>query len=219
MLSVGPGCLVPRPDTETLVEAVVEAVDEMRHSSHGMHADPVKPSMLCLELGTGTGAIPLAVCSERERLVWVACEISKSALLHAQTNLAAHAQLLSPRHNAIHLVRASGLGAISPMAKPHLIVSNPPYISRDILPTLEPEVSRAEPAEALDGGLDGLGFHRELVSYAAEALIPGGRLLLEIGSDQGSALRELLTGQGSLELREIRKDLAGHDRVVHALKS
>ena len=58
MLSVGPGCLVPRPDTETLVEAVVEAVDEMRHSSHGMHADPVKPSMLCLELGTGTGAIP-----------------------------------------------------------------------------------------------------------------------------------------------------------------
>ena len=211
MLSVGTGCLIPRPETESLVEAVVDAVDAMRAPAG--HADQ---PLLWLEFGTGCGAIPLAVCGEREHLLWLACDISQQALSYAARNRGAHEQLLSPRGNAIHLYRGDGFAAIASGARPHLIVSNPPYIPRAVLPHLEPEVASAEPAAALDGGCDGLSFYRDLVRDAAKMLVPGGRLLMEIGAEQGESLRVLLQGEGALELLQIRNDLGGRERVVHA---
>ena len=211
-LSVGPGCLIPRPDTETLVEVVLEAIDGFRENSG---ADS---PLICLEWGAGCGAIPLAVCGEREHLMWVACELSPQALAYARADRHNHSSLLGPRHNSLQLIRADGFSAISPQTRPHLIVSNPPYIPQEILAGLEPEVSQSEPATALDGGADGLDFHRRLVTAAGENLAPGGRLLLEIGAEQGEALRALLREQDAFELVEIRRDLGGRDRALHAVR-
>ena len=212
-LRVGPGCLIPRPDTESLVETVLEAMDGLREQG-GTARNP----LLCVELGTGSGAIPLAVCSEREQVNWVGCEISPDAMVFAQANRKAHTSLLESRHNALLLVRGDGLSAVSPAARPHIIVSNPPYIPSGLLSTLEPEVSLAEPAVALDGGRDGLDFYRELIPQARQRLAPGGRLILEIGADQGPALREIVREEPELELLEIREDLGGKERVVHATR-
>ena len=213
-LAVGPGCLIPRPDTETLVEVLLEALDELR-----AEADDAAQRLLCLELGTGTGAIPLAAAGEREHVSWVACDLSMRALAYARENRRRHAHLLAPRDNVLHLVCGAEFGAVSPRLRPHVIVSNPPYVPREVLPTLEPEVAEAEPALALDGGGDGMALHRRLVAHGAEALPPGGRLLLELGAGQGDALRELLAAHGSLQLREIRKDLGGVERVLHATQT
>ncbi|MCZ6474286.1 MAG: peptide chain release factor N(5)-glutamine methyltransferase [SAR324 cluster bacterium] len=211
-LSVGPGCLIPRADTEALVETALEALDALRG-----HCEAGQPLRL-LEFGTGSGAIPLALCAERENLLCVACDISGEALGFARANRDSHAQLLAPRQNALHLFRGDGFDALSPHWRPHLILANPPYIPSAELSTLEPEVSREEPASALDGGADGLVIYRKLLPLAARVLEPGGRLLLEFGMGQGGALRELAAAQPALELVEIRKDLAGRERVLHAVR-
>lgn len=213
MLKVGPGCLIPRQDTETLVETVLDAMDSLREQ-----AGAAPQSLLCVEVGTGSGAIPLAVCSEREHVLWLGCEFSADAMAFALANRRAHAQLLQPRHNSLFLLRGNGLSAMAPGARPHIIVSNPPYIPSSTLAALEPEVSRAEPGVALDGGFDGLNFYRELVPRGAEMLAPGGRLILEIGADQGPALREIVQAEEGLELLELRQDLGGRERVVHAIR-
>jgi release factor glutamine methyltransferase len=210
-LAVGPGCLIPRADTETLVDVALEAVAAVRRGAEG--AEPVLP---ILEWGTGCGAIPLALCAETEGLVCLACDLSAEALRWARVNLKRHAGLMGPRNNRLLLLRCKGFEAIRPDFAPQLILANPPYVPSGEIEQLEPEVARAEPRLALDGGADGLAVHRELVAYAARALGPGGRLILEIGVNQAEAVHGLVASQPSLQLVEIRRDLVGIERVVHA---
>lgn len=212
-LAIRPGCLIPRPDTETLVEAAVSAVAKRRErESEGT-------VIRILELGTGSAAIPLAVCSETHDIFWLAVEHSAAALSVALENRRLYLDMLAERRHRLHLVCADGFSALAPGFRPDLIVSNPPYIPSAMIPTLEPEVARYEPRAALDGGADGLDWHRTLSAFAAERLASGGDLLLEIGSDQAEAVTALVAAQPGLTTKEVLRDLEGRPRVVWALRA
>jgi release factor glutamine methyltransferase len=208
-LAVREGLLIPSPDTETLVEGILAAAAALRQD------EPARPLRM-LELGTGSAAIPLAVCSELEGVAWVAVELSPQAIAVAAENRRRHAALLAPRGNALHLVRADRFEAIAPAWRPHVVAGNPPYIPSATIARLMPEVSRAEPRMALDGGREGTDFQRYMLDYTARALVPGGHVLLELGSEQVPLLRAALEQFPALEPVEVRNDLAGHPRVLHA---
>jgi release factor glutamine methyltransferase len=210
-LAVGPGCLVPRPDSEALVEATLQAAAALRASGGAPEAP-----LLVLELGTGSGALPLAVCSETRAVRWIAVERSAPALAVARANRDAHPALLAPRGNALLLVRGDGFSALAPGCRPDLIVSNPPYIPSAQVAGLMPEVALAEPREALDGGPDGTDLHRYLMDFAAASLRPGGRLLMEMGPEQAPLLQALLRRHPSLAEVALHRDLARRPRVYHA---
>jgi release factor glutamine methyltransferase len=222
-LDIAPGCLIPRPDTETLVEAVLAALADLRGGAQtGGAQDGRTPgagseapgTTVVLELGPGSAAIPLAVCSEVEGLTWIAVERSREALAVARRNRVRHAALLQPRRNRLWLIEGDGFAALRADARADLIVSNPPYIPSAAIAGLMREVSQAEPRLALDAGADGLTFHRLLVAEAAARLQPQGRLLLELGHDQLAAVRGLLAGARELEEAGVRNDLGGHARVL-----
>lgn len=210
-LKVGPGCLIPRPDTETLVEATLVALREI-----GGQGDDPGAKITVAELGTGCGAIPLAVCSEVRGLTWIAVELSIAALALARENLALHRQILAPRANRVLLIRGDLLEPFSRNFRPSLVVSNPPYIPSAEIDSLEPEVSRQEPRAALDGGPDGMDVHRYLAGYAARNLPAGGQLLMEIGAAQERSAADIIAAQPALEWAPVRRDLAGRPRVVSA---
>jgi release factor glutamine methyltransferase len=207
-LAVREGILIPSPDTETLVEGILAAIAALRET------DPRRP-LAALELGTGSGAIPLAVCAEVEGVRWVSVERSPAAMAVAAENRRRHAHLLAPRGNALHLVLGDRFEAIAPGFRPQVVAGNPPYIPSGTVERLMPEV-RAEPRLALNGGPDGGDFQRYLLDYAQRALAPGGHLLFEMGSDQERRLRGELAAQPALRLVAVRPDLAGHPRVLHA---
>lgn len=211
-LDIAPGCLIPRPDTETLVEAALVAISELRAN------DPARP-LTAAELGTGSGAIPLALCAETEGLAWLGVERSRGALAVALRNAHRHAALLEPRRNRLWLVHGDGFEAVRPDPLLDLIISNPPYIPAGDIPDLMPEVARSEPALALDGGPDGLRFHRMLIGEAARLLRPGGRLVLELGHDQLGAVQGLVHGSTGLSTIHTRKDLGGHVRAIDVRRS
>ena len=225
-LDIAPGCLIPRPDTETLVEAVLVALSDLRSGAQGgsegerglAGAAPAArespEALTVLELGPGSAAIPLAVCSEAEGLTWIGVERSRDALAVARRNRARHVALLEPRRNRLWLIEGDGFAALRPDAPADLIVSNPPYIPSAAIAGLMPEVSRSEPRLALDAGADGLAFHRLLVAEAGARLRPGGRLLLELGHDQLAAVRDLVAAAPGLEEAGVRDDLGGHARVL-----
>jgi len=209
-LYVDPGVLIPSPDTETLVEGILEAVKVLRERL-GSEAE-----LNVLELGTGSGAIPLAVCSAERRIIWAGVERSTAALLVARRNRERHEALQSPRGNRLLLVLGDRFEPVNPEWRPHLVVGNPPYIPTGTIDRLMPEVSRAEPRLALDGGADGAKFQRYMMAYAAKRLEPGGRLLFEMGAEQERMLRQVLGGHPELRALPVRKDLSGHPRVLQA---
>jgi release factor glutamine methyltransferase len=162
-LDIAPGCLIPRPDTETLVEAVLDAIAEIRAANQAANAE----ALTVLELGIGSAAIPLALCSELEALTWIGVDRAPKALSVAARNVRRHAALLEPRGNRLGLVCGDGFDAVRPDLAVDLIVSNPPYILSGDIPGLMPEVAMAEPRQALDGGPDGLRFYHLLIAEAA----------------------------------------------------
>lgn len=208
-LKVNEATLVPSPDTEILVEGILEAIASLRSAMA-----PDQPVVI-LELGTGSGAIPLAVCSEVKNMRWVAVELSADALAVAQENKQGHTDLLAPRDNILHLIRGDRFAAIPPRTEPHLVVGNPPYIPTEVIKDLMPEVATHFPRMALDGGTDGLSFHRYLLDYGEQALRVGGRILMEMGAEQAEDLSAEVSSRRGLRMVEIRKDLAGLPRVVH----
>ena len=210
-LHIQPGCLVPRPETETLVEQALAVISELRE-------DPAEPFRI-VEMGSGSGAIPLALCADAQNLWVVATEKSREAMAVAATNRGRHAGKIAEGKNRIDLILADGLEPLLPAFQPRLILSNPPYIPSDVIPTLEPEVARFEPKMALDGGQDGLDPHRYLMEKAAVCLSQGGRLLMEIGYDQGEGVRKLAEAHSRLKLIGIEKDLGGRDRIAHFEKA
>lgn len=192
-LKVTRDVLTPRADTEALVEAVLARCD---------HAP-----LHMLDLGTGSGAILAALLSERPGWTGQGIDLSPAALAVAQENI--EACNLTSRAT---LIRGRWGEGVADHAF-DLVVSNPPYIVRDVLAGLEPEVRDHEPALALDGGEDGLDAYRVIIADLPRLLRPGGGFALEIGFDQAGSVMALAQTAGLCAL-ECLPDLAGHDRVV-----
>jgi len=195
--------LVPRPDTETLVEAVLEYIDSTPEEE--------KKNLSLLDLCTGSGALAVSLKNERPFLSITASDISGEALEAAVENAAR----LLPTNAAVHFIQSDLFEKIA--GKFSIIVSNPPYVPGGKIPALAPEVRR-EPRLALDGGGDGLDSIRRIISHAPERLLPKGLLFLEADPGQMPAIRMLLEGNNFSRIR-IYKDLAGRDRVVSALSN
>ncbi len=196
-LRVTPDVLIPRPDTEILVEAAVGAIPK----------DGGETPLRVLELGTGSGAIIAAIASERPGHCFFASDCSIKALDIAKENARYH-QLDA----AICFFASDWFSALMPIPRFDLIVSNPPYIPSADIDALQPEIRKFEPRNALDGGKDGLDAIRNIIGHAKNYLKPGGSLMLEIGYDQRMQVSEMSESGGYEQIRFI-KDYGGHDRV------
>jgi len=198
MLRVGPEVLIPRPDTETVVAAALEAL-------------PADRQARVLDLGVGSGAILLAVLHERPAAKGLGVDLSDEALAVARDNAAS----LGLAGRAA-LLRGDWTAALED-AGFDLVLANPPYIPSAEIEALEPEVRDYEPRAALDGGPDGLDAYRALAPEILRVLKPDGRFVVEIGRDQGPAVRALFADAGAEDLA-VGKDLAGRDRIVAGRK-
>ena len=199
MLSVTPDVLTPRPDTETIMDAVLPAFPEAMAFS-------------VLDLGVGSGAIILAILSERTATRGLGIDVSEEALAVARENAANLG--LADRLALLRGDWTAGLGESSF----DLVVSNPPYIATQVIETLEPEVRDHEPRLALDGGADGLDHYRLLAPEILRVLKPGGMFAVEIGFDQKLAVEALFKAAGAQGVATI-PDLSTRDRVVTGTKN
>ncbi|HEU4765883.1 MAG TPA: peptide chain release factor N(5)-glutamine methyltransferase [Pyrinomonadaceae bacterium] len=191
---VTPDVLIPRPETELLVEAAIEVAGS---------------SPFVCDVGTGSGCIAVTLLCELEKARAACLDKSSAALEIAKLNSRDH----SVSDRAEFLV-SDCLDALDPRDYQFdLVVSNPPYVSASALPGLQPEVRDHEPLVALSPGADGLTIIRRLIKETPPFLKPGGHLLMEIGFDQGEAVTELVK-ETSWQLLEIRPDLQGIPRIV-----
>lgn len=189
-LVVTPDVLIPRPETETLVDLALA----------------LEPQVV-VDVGTGSGAIALALAAHLPRAQIIATDLSAAALQVATTNIRRH----GPK-DRIHLVQAD---VVRPLAlSADLVISNPPYVKTDELATLPTSVRRYEPMLALVGGTDGLGVVRQLLASAGRILRPGGTLLIEIGAGQGTAATTLAHSLLPGAEVTVHPDLGGRDRVL-----
>jgi len=191
--------LIPRPETELLVEQVVQ---------HNFRTWPP----IIADIGTGSGCIAVAVARALPTAVLYATDRSPAALRVAEHNAARHGvkdrvQFLVG--NLLEPLRAHGLEG-----KVAAVVSNPPYIPDGELLELQPEVRMFEPRLALAGGMDGLEFHHQLLGSAMEFLAPGGLLVLEVGQGQAGPLSEIAVAHGGYAQAGLVRDAAGIERVV-----
>jgi release factor glutamine methyltransferase len=198
-LTVTPDVLVPRPETETVIEGALDFVVR-----GGLRMEKLR----ILDIGTGSGALLLALLRELPNAAGTGTDISTAALDVARRNAARSG--IDGRCTFIACDIASGVeGPFD------LLVSNPPYIEHDEIMLLAPEVKNYDPAVALDGGDDGLAAYRAIASDAKRLLASGGRMFVELGAGQETAVRELFTNVG-LTVEVARKDLAGIPRVLGA---
>ena len=195
---VGPGVLIPRPETEHLVE---RALDLLRA---GTDRDQV-----VFDIGTGSGCIAIAAAKEMAEVKVVASDISREALDIAKRNAARHG--LADR---IAFVAGSFLDAHREGPRADLIVSNPPYIAEPDWGTLVPEITDNEPRGALLSGPDGLGHIRRLLETVPAHLRPGAHFLCEIGDGQAEAVRQIVEQTGAYGSVDFVPDLGGIDRVA-----
>lgn len=186
---VNSSVLIPRQDTETLVEEALKVA---------------KPGMKVLDMCTGSGCIIISILHHGKELEGYASDISRHAINVAKENA---------KLNQVAVFFETGDLFDHIKGKYDIIVSNPPYIRTEEIAKLMPEVQNFEPYDALDGKEDGLFFYRKIVEQAGDYLNPGGHLLFEIGHDQGADVSELMVQAGFKDVRVI-KDLAGNDRVV-----
>jgi len=191
--------LVPRPDSETLIEAALAAVADKQGS------------LRILDLGTGTGCLLLSLLSEFPNAWGLGVDVSEAALLVAGKN----ASLLGLAGRAAFVISDWGATIASRF---DLVVCNPPYIADEEFADLEDEVSRFEPRLALAGGAGGLDCYRALAPRLSPLLAPGGRVFFEIGATQATAVSALLSGQ-DIKVIGILNDLAGNARVVEGQQS
>ncbi|WP_315723899.1 MULTISPECIES: peptide chain release factor N(5)-glutamine methyltransferase [unclassified Bradyrhizobium] len=202
-LQLSADTLVPRPDTETVVELALE---------HLAAGGDLKRRLRIADLGTGSGAILLALLSELPRAYGVGTDISIAALETARDN--AQALGLADRAGFVACSFAAAL-----QAPFDLIVSNPPYIPSTDIEDLAIEVRAHDPRRALDGGGDGLDAYRALIPQAAGLLRPGGALIVEVGVGQSGDVATLMTEAGlAIDSAGVRADLGGISRAVMALK-
>lgn len=189
--------LIPQPDTENLVEEVIHISEKMRESGQN--------KLRILDMCTGSGAIAISLSKLVENTLVYASDISLEAIKIAEEN--------ASKHQANVMFFQSDLfRKISELYKFDIIVSNPPYIEKNIIKTLSKEVQN-EPILALDGGIDGLNFYRKIAEDAKKHLNVNGYLAFEIGFNQKSAVENILEENGYKNIYS-RKDLSGNDRIV-----
>ena len=205
-LEVSKDTLIPRPDTETLVETGIAQIQKWQKKNKGK-------TCYIAELGTGTAAIPLALCSELTNLHITSVDCSLKILEIAARNIHSYKNLLAPRDNILEIMQSDLFSAIRIHEKADFIVSNPPYIPSDKINTLQKEVYRFEPRTALDGGKDGLFFYRYLLGAATGILKRDGKMILEIGFDQQQALTRLKSKFPAWTSSNFLKDLQDNVRV------
>jgi release factor glutamine methyltransferase len=197
---VEPGTLIPRPETECLVETVLKV----------METTPLERPWRILELGTGSGAVVTALAKERPGQIYFASDRSCRTLGLAHRNATANG--LGGR---IHFFAGDWLAPLAPKgASLDMVVSNPPYIKTDIIPALQPEISRFEPLAALDGGKDGLGCIFDIMEQVTGRVVPGGRLVLETGHDQHPAIEKWVAHHPGYAQVDFSKDYSGYDRIA-----
>jgi len=190
---VRPGVLIPRPETELLVEAALTVLSPIEEPSF-------------LEVGVGSGCVSISILHNLKRAVATAVDVSDRALILSESNARRHGV-------AERLALRSGNLFEGIDDRYHLIVSNPPYVPLRDLSDMQAEVARFEPHQALFGGTDGLVIIRELVSGAPKFLAPGGHLLIEIGHDQSRSVQSMLD-ENIWEMPEPLLDLQGFERVI-----
>src|SRR5690606_27125925 len=192
--------LVPRPDTELLVE---EALDRTSHRALFGRA---------LDLCTGSGCVAISFAKSRPTWQVTGTDISPGALEVARRNALSHGALWG-----ISFLLGDLTTALPPGARFEIVLANPPYIPSSEVDTLEPDVKDHEPRGALDGGADGLDFYRRLAQEVPAHLVPGGVLALEVGAGQAAVVERLLEAAGFEDRRRL-VDFAGHERVVSGKK-
>lgn len=198
-LTITPDVLVPRPETETVVEGALDFVVR-----NGLRMEKLR----ILDIGTGSGALLAALLSELPNAIGLGTDISRAALETARANVT---QLgFENRCSLIACDMAAGV-----QGQFDLLVSNPPYIARGDIASLSPEVRDYDPTVALDGGEDGLAAYRSISADAKRLLAQGGRLFVELGAGQEPAVRKLFTNAG-FTVGIAREDLAGTPRVLGA---
>lgn len=189
---VNSSVLIPRQDTETLVEEALKRL---------------KPGQRVLDLCTGSGCVLISIMKNCPNIEGWGYDISKQALAVAKDNA---------RINDVQAIFEKSDLYENVMDRFDMIVSNPPYIPTETILTLMPEVCEFEPMIALDGKEDGLYFYRKIIAGAKDYLHPGGKLLLEIGHDQGAAVSKMMHYAGFTDVQVIQ-DLARNDRVVYGM--
>ena len=188
--------LIPRPDTEVLVEQILELTKN-------------KASMRILEIGVGSGCIILSILKEKKKFFGTGIDISTKSLKISEINslkLGVNRRLKLFKSNIDNF--KSG--------KYDLIISNPPYIKKNFLKCLEKDIS-FEPVEALDGGVDGLSETRKIIIKSSELIKKKGYLFLEIGFDQKNKVKKILENNG-FYIKKVIKDLSNHDRCIVSIK-
>lgn len=184
--------LIPRPETEIIVEYMIE------------HFKAIP--MDILEIGVGSGCISISIAKCLENVNILGVDINEKALVTANKNIKEHNV-----QDRVKFIKSDIYENVE--GKFDIIISNPPYIRKDIIDTLEDDVKKYEPILALDGGEDGLYFYREIINNASKYLNEGGHIIFEIGYDQGEEVKDLLIQNNFADI-EIIKDLAGFDRTV-----
>lgn len=199
---VGKGVLIPRPETELLVQEAVSRLKDV---------DKPPGDLAILDLCTGTGCIAISLAREFPHAAIIGTDTSKAALKYAMKNAAS---------NGIDNLRFLHGSLFEPVRGMlfDLIISNPPYIRADEIDTLQREVRDWEPREALDGGGDGLAYYRAILAEARAHLLEGALLMLELGYDQAYAVREIAERIGFRDIR-IKKDYSGIERIFTAAAS
>lgn len=193
--------LIPRQDTEMLVEKAIECIDKNSLTS-------------IMDLGTGSGCIPVSLCHYCDNITACAVDISKEALRIAQLNANINAV-----NNRIDFIESNLFENIDSKYENNvdLIISNPPYIPKEAINNLMVEVKDYEPLGALDGGNDGLDFYRKISKQAVRYLKPRGYILFEVGHNQSNDVKQILENHEFINIKII-KDLSGINRVVYGEK-
>jgi release factor glutamine methyltransferase len=226
------GVLIPRPETETVVEAALDFLRERECPGDlsgerkclqdpsvvgAVRQRPSYSTARVLDIGTGSGAIAIAITANAPAARIVALDVSKVSLEVAADNARRHRYA-----DRIAFLQGDCFAALEDQAPPFnpfdLIVSNPPYVAEPQFAALAPEVRDFEPRVALDGGRDGMDFYRRIAAGVPRWLAPGGEVILEVGAGQADAVEAMMRAAGCA-VSARRRDLAGIDRVVRARRA
>lgn len=205
MLKVTHATLIPRPETELIVDEALE-----KASTHG----PGKKNTAIIDLCTGSGCLAVAAAKELPGAMVYATDISNEALTVAEENAMRNGVGARVRFLKGDLFSPFMESGIEVMAD--IIITNPPYVAKADFENLPPEVKDHEPADALYGGVDGLNFYRRILKDAPDYLSPGGFLIMELGWGQSGKVARLAEENGSYRDIEIKKDYSGIDRIFVA---
>ncbi|MBI5199329.1 MAG: peptide chain release factor N(5)-glutamine methyltransferase [Nitrospirae bacterium] len=205
LFKVNRDVLIPRPETELLVEEAVKSVKAKDVSGNG-------EGVTIVDLCTGSGCIAISIARELPYCRVYAVDISEGAISVARENAERHGV-----DDRVIFLSGDLFDAIEPLgleSEIDLIISNPPYVSTKEMEGLQPEIKEYEPLQALYGGEDGLDFYRRIIHEAPFYLTHGGLLIMEIGYGQGERIKGLFEQEGVFEEIEVKKDFAGIERVI-----